>query len=219
VTAVLTLVSFASAVTTPPRSGPSCVFEVCVGAPYTDIAPYFPRDYLWMLPASVWLLAFLAFAVCVHSAAPPSSRPLTLLGVCLASIAAGLIGIDYFIQLTVIQPSVLRGELDGISLFSQYNPHGVFIALEALGYLLIAAALACLSFAFPGRGGVERALRWIFRAAFAVALAALVGFTAAYGHDLEYRFEVAVISIDWLALLPGAALAAVHFRRRERASG
>jgi hypothetical protein len=42
-----------------------------------------------------------------------------------------LIAGDYFIQLTVVQPSVLQGKVDGLLLWSQYNPHGIFIALEA----------------------------------------------------------------------------------------
>src|SRR5687768_18094074 len=49
-TAAVTLLTFILAATTLPRSGPFCV-DGCVGYPYTSIAAYIPRDFLWMYPA------------------------------------------------------------------------------------------------------------------------------------------------------------------------
>ena len=49
--------------------------------------------------------------------------------------------VDYFLQLTVVVPSLQAGETDGLSLFTQYDPHGLFIAMEALGYLMLTVAL------------------------------------------------------------------------------
>ena len=46
-------------------------------------------------------------------------------------VLAALLSADYFIQLRVIQPAILKRELDGLAPLSQYNPHGVFIALGA----------------------------------------------------------------------------------------
>jgi len=214
-TAVLAAISFGVAIATPPRSGPDCTFDTCVTAPYTDVGAYFPRDYLWMFPATLVPFAFLVLAACIHSFADYGRKPLTLMAVALAAISATLVSADYFIQLTVIQPSVLRGEVDGLSLWSQYNPHGVFIALEAIGYLVMAAALLFLAPAFAGQG-LERAVRWLFILAPAAALAALIGLYAAYGQDVEYRFEIAVISIDWTALIVGGVLLSIFFRRRTR---
>ncbi len=212
-TAALSALAFAVAFATPPRSGPNCTLDECVSYPYTDIAPHFPRDYLWMFPATLVLFAFLAFVVCMHYYAPPARRPFTLIATALAAIAAALIAADYFIQLTVVQPSVLQGEVDGLSLWSQYNPHGIFIALEALGYLLICAALACSAPAFGGVRRLERAIRWLFVLAFVLALGALVGLYAGYGQEVEYRFEIAVISVAWTALIAGGTLGALVFRR------
>ena len=211
-TASLSALSFAVAFATPPRSGPGCAFDACVTAPYTDIAAYFPRDYLWMFPATLVPFAFLVVVACIHDGAAEGKKPLTLTACALAAMSATVIAGTYFIQLTVIQPSVLRGEVEGLSLWSQYNPHGVFIALEALGYLLMAAALLFVAPVFAGRG-VERALRWLFVLAPVAALAALVGLYTAYGQDVEYRFEVAVISIAWTALIAGGVLLAVFFGR------
>jgi len=74
----------------------------------------------------------------------------------LSTIAALTLLADYFVQLTVVQPSLLAGERDGIALLSQYNPHGLFIALEELGYLLISLSLVCLMPALPPATRLER---------------------------------------------------------------
>jgi hypothetical protein len=116
-------------------------------------------------------------------------------------MSAALIIIDYFIRLTVIQPSLLKGETDGLSLISQYNPHGIFIGLEALGYLLMNVAFLFVAPVFAGRDWVERTLHWLFVAGCTLALGSLIILSLLYGHDLEYRFELAVISIDWLVLI------------------
>jgi hypothetical protein len=93
------------------------------------------------------------------------------------------------------------------------EPARVFIALEAHGYLMMSGALPSMAPAFNGDNVVERSLRWVFVGTFVVAVAALVGWSAAYGHDLEYRFEVAVIAIDFTALIAGGALLSVHIGR------
>jgi hypothetical protein len=54
-----------------------------------------------------------------------------------------------------------------------------------------------------------------------VAIAACVGLAVVYGADLEYRFEVIGIAIDWLVLIVASALLSVLFRpnlRRQQAS-
>jgi hypothetical protein len=44
---------------------------------------------------------------------------------------------DYFIQVSVIQPSLLAGETDGISILSQFNPHGIIKVLEEIGLMFM----------------------------------------------------------------------------------
>ena len=50
-----------------------------------------------------------------------------------------------------MQPSILLGETEGFALLTQYNPHGVFIALEDLGYFLMGMAFVFLGALFAGR--------------------------------------------------------------------
>jgi hypothetical protein len=210
---VLTVITFAIAFATPPRSGPFCTMSSCVTAPYTDVAAFFPRDYVWMYPALLLMAVFVVFMVCIHHYASDDKKLFSLIGLSFAVMSAALIMIDYFIQLTVIQPSLLRGETDGLSLISQYNPHGIFIALEALGYVLISVAFVFAAPVFAGRDWVERTLRWLFVAGFVLAVGLLIVMSLLYGHDLEYRFELAVISIDWLVLIVAGVLLSIVFRR------
>ena len=143
-TGVTTLISFGIAIVTPPVSGSFCR-EDCIGYPYLEIAGRFPRDYYWMFPAIVATLLYVALMVGLHGRAAAESKSFSLFAVVLAAMAALLLVGDYFIQLAVVQPSILAGEADGISLLTQYNPHGLFIALEELGYLLMSASLACVA--------------------------------------------------------------------------
>ena len=75
-----------------------------------------------------------ALVAAVHEWAPAERRVSSLLGLCLVVVAAAVLLIDYFVQATVLQPSLVKGQLDGWALLTQYNPNGVFIALEELGY-------------------------------------------------------------------------------------
>ena len=217
-TGAVTLVTFGMAIATPPLSGPMCQ-EGCLTYPYIDIAARFPRDYLWMFPAMVATLLSMAFLLAIQARARPERRLMGQLGVVLSVMAGLTILGDYFLQLAVIQPSVLAGETDGVSVLTQYNPHGIFIALEELGYLLMSASLACMAPTLSKATRLERTVGRIFIGGLIASLAALAWFAIAYGHRRAYLFELAVISIVWLTLIPSAFMMAAVFRRSTRGSG
>lgn len=215
-TAALTVITFAIAGGTPPLSGPYCEAADCFSYPFTGIESRWPRDYLWMGPAIVLTLLYLGLVACAYQYAAPARRIFGLFGVSAALLATLVLVGDYFVQLAVIQPSLMQGETDGIAMLTQFNPHGVFIALEELGYILMAVSYGCLAPVFDGRSKAERALRWVLWGGFAAMFAALAYYTLAYGLEREYRFEVAVISIVWLTLLAASILMATVFARVSR---
>jgi hypothetical protein len=202
----VTVVSFALALTAVPDEVPY---------PFSSdvIAAQWPGDYLWMYPAMLLMLLFIAVIASVHEHAPPARRIFSLLGLCLAIIAAAVLLITYFVQVTVMQPSLDKGRLDGWAMLTMYNPNGVFIALEELGYLLMSLALAVLAPAFVRRNKVERTIRWLFVSSFALAVGALAAVSATRGIDRGYLFEIIVISIVWLTLIVAGPLVAVVLRR------
>lgn len=212
VTAAVAAITLAIAVMTPPLSGPYSP-EGCVEYPYTDIASRFPRDYWWMYSAMLLNILFVVFMACIHQHALPARKIYSTVALALAMMSSTTLLIVYFVQVSVIQPSLLNGETEGIAMLSQYNPHGVFIAMEELGYLLMSLAFL---FAAPVFGSVtktEKAVRFTFFINFVLVMAALIYYSLAYGIHREYRFEVAVISIDWLALIAGGMLVAKVFNR------
>lgn len=214
-TAAVALIAFALAITTPPRSGPFATGDV-IAYPYTDAAAFVPRDYYWMYPGLLVALLFVVLVACVHRRASGETRLWSLIALSFAVAGSTLIAVDYFVQLAVMQPSLLKGETEGLSLWSQYNAHGLFIALEDLGYLLMSVAFVFMAPVFAGRAKLERALRWLLAAAFVLSVGFLATLSIVYGSDLEYRFEVAVISIVWLTLIVGGVLIALAFRRDGR---
>lgn len=208
---VLATVAFAVAgVATPARSGPFCANWGCVPAPYTDVVQFIPGDYLWLVPGLLLVPAFVVLVASVHARATEPGRLYTRIALAFATAYAVIVGVDYFVQLAVVVPSLRAGETGDLSLFTQYNPHGLFIAGEAIGYLAMSIALLFAAPAFAA-GRIERTIRWLFTGGFALAVAALVGLWIA-GGDLV-AFEVAVLSINWIVLAISGSLLAVVFRR------
>lgn len=145
-------------VATPARSGPFCATWGCVPAPYTDVAQFIPGDYWWLIPGIALAPIFVVLMAAIHATASEPTRISSRIGLAFAVAYAVVIGVDYFGQFAVVIPSLQNGETEGLSLFTQYNPHGLFIAGEALGYLLMSLALLFAAPVFGG-GRIERAIR------------------------------------------------------------
>jgi len=211
-TALLAAVSFGVADTTPPRTGPFAAAASALAYPYAAAARFVPRDFVWMYPALLMMLALLVLAACVRERAAGDCKLFGTIGLCLAAASFTVIALDYFIQLRTVQPALRRGELDGLAILSQYNPHGVFIALEELGFLVMGLAFACLALAL-GSSRLERVTRWVYLVSSALIVAAFVGMSWYFGLGIEYRFEVTAIALGWLTLMVSGSLLAVVFRR------
>lgn len=215
-TALLTTVTFGFALYAIPISGANCL-ENCVEYPYLDTAARFPRDFMWMPLAILLVLAYVTLMVSIHTYAPGSKKTFSQAGLSFALMAATMLASVYFIQFSVIPISLMKGETDGLAALIQYNPHGVFIAMEELGYLLMSLSFLFMAPVFAGRGRLERAVRWIFAGAFFLAIAALLAISLIYGLERLDRFEVAVISIDWLVLIVNGILLSILFKRQQHA--
>jgi hypothetical protein len=206
VTAVVTIATFALAMTALPDDVPY---------PFTSqvIIDQWPGDYLWMYPAMILMVLFVAWLAAIHETTPPARRTYSLLALSVGVIAAAVLLIAYYIQVTVMQPSIEKGQLDGWAMLTMYNPNGVFIALEELGYLLMSLAFLCLAAVFVGASRLERRIRWLFIGSFALSIGAFVVVFAVRGIDRGAVFEIIVISIVWLTLIVGGILTALVFRR------
>jgi len=217
-TAALTVVAFALALAAIPISGANCPGE-CIRYPYLDTVAQFPGDYRWMLPAAGLVLIYVVLMAAIHSCAAGSRRVFSLTGLSFAIMAAVLLAGDYFVQFSVVPVSLMNGETQGVALLTQYNPHGLFIALEELGYLLLSLSFVCTAPVFSGGGRLETAVRWVFVAGGVLAFAALGVIAARYGLERKDRFEVVVLSLDWLVLIVNGVLLSLVFWRRRSHKG
>ena len=212
VTVIVTAVFAGIGVTTPARSGPFCVSD-CVAYPYVDVARFIPGDYLWLVPGILLVPIFVVLMACIHAHAAEHQRIYGRIALSFAVVYAVVIGVDYFAQFLVVVPSLQAGETDGLSLLTQYNPHGLFIALESFGYFAMSVAFLFAAPVFRG-GRVERSIRGLFVLGFVLAVAAFVGL-GVLGHDLV-AFEVMVLTINWSVLIASGVLLSVVFRRMVR---
>lgn len=213
--ALLAAGGFLVGILTPPRSGVFCAAR-CIQYPYAEAAQFFPGDYLWMAPAILLTPVFLVLASCLHFCVPPDKKPFSLIGMFFSIAAVVVLCADYGVQLLVIQPSLAHGELEGIALWTQYNAHGLFIALADLGYLLLAVALLFTGLAMPRTPRPGPGLRWILLTAGGMALGTAAGMMVWLRTEVALPLELALITIDWLALVIVGILLSLFFRRRIR---
>ena len=212
-TAFLTLVTFGLAMTAIPISGANCS-DGCIQYPYLETLSQYPKDYLWMYLASIMILSYLLLMVSIHFYAPQPRKIFSLIGLSFAVMAAFTLLIDYFVQYSVIPISLMSGETEGITLLTQYNPHGIFIALEELGYMLMSLSLLFAAPVFANKNRLETAARWVLMINFVLVMISLVVISMQYGLDRQDRFEVIAISLNWLTLIINGILLGAIFRRR-----
>ncbi len=210
-----TIVTFGFAVTAIPPSGPNCP-DNCMEYPFAALLDYYPRDYLWMYLTVPQLVAFLFLMVALHSNTPPEKRLFSLTGLVFSSISATVLLLAYWVQFVVVPMSAMKGETEGLALITQYNGHGVFIAMEELGYVTMSIALFFFFPAFGVSGRLQKAIRAFLGIPLVLTAFSFVAYSAVYGIDRHYRFEVAAISINWIALIVIGSLLAIHFKRLAR---
>jgi hypothetical protein len=167
-----------------------------------------------MYPAILLSFFYLMMMISVFQASPGNKKLFGMIGVSLAIMASMILITDYFIQVSVIQPSLLAGETDGISLLTQFNPHGIFIVLEEMGFLLMIFSFFALFPIFDGAGTVEKIIKWTVIIGLILAVASFLMISIIYGNHREYRFEVIIISITWLETIFIGFLISRYFKSK-----
>ena len=199
-TAVGTLAAFGFALFAIPVSGANCPGD-CISYPYLETAGQYPRDFLWMPLAGISLISFLILLTAIDQSAPENRKIYTSLARTFGTISAAVLLVDYYLQFSVVPMSLINQETEGLALLIQYNPHGIFLILEELGYLLMSVSFGFLIPVFSAENARERALRWIYRTAVVLAAGALFVISIVFGLNRLDRFEVIIISINWLVLI------------------
>lgn len=210
-TTVTTIVTFGFAMTAIPISGANCPGD-CVEYPYLNTIAQYPKDFIWMYLAMFLVLAYLILMVAIHYYTESPKKIFSHIGLCLALIATTTLLVDYFLQVSIVPVSLLNAETEGLPLLIQYNPHGIFLVLEELGYLVMSFSFFFMAFAFSNRTRLESAIKWVFLISFGLAILSILVISINFGLERLDRFEVLIITIDWLVLIINGILLSIVFR-------
>ncbi len=162
---------------------------------------------LLLTPSLLLAPSFVVLMNAVRDLIPEDRGVWAQSGVSFAAVYAALIGIVYYVQLTLVYPRMLQGRTDDIELLL-FIPFDSFLySVDLIGYSFM--SLATL-FAALGLAGVEgvRAARWLL-----LANGLLLPFLLfqIYAPSLIY------IAALWALTFPGAAIAlALVFQRKLR---
>jgi hypothetical protein len=157
--------------------------------------------------------------ICIHHYAAEGKKVFSQIAFSMALMATLTLVMNYFIQVSVIQPSLEHGETEGITILTQYNSHGLFIVLEELGYILMNLSFLCIVPVFANATRIERSIRWIVVISFALAVIGFAAVSIDRGINRQDRFEVIIISIDWLSLIILGVLISMVFKKLRTGSG
>jgi hypothetical protein len=211
--ALITFITFGLGIMAIPPAGPYCQGN-CIEYPYLNSLSQYPKDYIWMVVAIFQLITFIIFMASIYKIAPPEKKIFGFISFALAMIVAVVLLTNYYIQFTVIPISLMKGETEGIALLTQYNGNGIFIALEELGFLMMSLSLLFASQVFSNHRRIERSIRLISIFPFIISVLALVFYTIKFGIDRSYRFEVALITVNWVGLIILGILTARFFKTK-----
>ena len=168
-------------------------------------------DYLLWIPAFFMAFTVIILLCCLHAQAPPEKKIYSEISLAFGILYAAIMIPDLFLQWTVVLPSLAHNETAAISLLSQYNPHGVFIAIESLGYLLLDTALLFTAAVFTGKARLERALKWLFITAFILNIAMFLVILLTRNNIVV--FEVVAVTVNVAVLITAGILLSRWFTR------
>jgi hypothetical protein len=161
-----------------------------------------------LVPSLFLGIAFVIMMGAVHRQALPERRIWSQTGLSFAVMYGTLIGMNYFVQLTLVAPALYRGDVsDSIRpfLFNVFN--SFTYSVDLLGYSFMSLSTLFAAFVFTGPG-LEKAVRW-----FMIANGLMLPFIAL---QTFYHPLIWVASL-WGVTLPGSTIAlALLFRRKVR---
>ena len=197
--AIMTFITLVFAMFAVPISGANAPSDGGILYPYLETIERFPRDYIWQYLAMLMIATYLINIVMLKSIVNSEKQIYMHVAIAFAIISTATLLINYFIQVNVVPISLLHQEFEGIALITQYNPHGVFIAMEELGFIMMTVSFGFLVPVFKGKYTSVISIVYLI-----AVLSAIIGFiiiTIIYGLNKLDRYEVIIILITWLVLI------------------
>ena len=184
--------------------------------PYLDTLRQYPRDYFWQYSAIVMLILYIILNSSLGSTIIAERKVISNIGLIFSVMSCVLLIAIYYIQETVVPVSLMNNERDGLALLTQYNPHGLFIALEEVGYMLMLGTLITYFFMFRGKDRTEKAIRIVSAISTIGVVISYIVISLIYGLEKRDRFEIVIILFVWIANILNSFLIYRIFRRKIR---
>lgn len=157
-----------------------------------------------LLPSLLLAPAFTLLMLCVHYYASGDKKIWSHAAVIFATVYTVMVCINYYVQLTLVVPHLLRGEVESIRPFL-FTPFDSFIySVDVLGYSFMSLSTLFAAFVFSGPG-LHRTVRL-----FLIANGLLIPFLALqiYYHPLIWPASL------WAITFPGATISLARLFRR-----
>ena len=162
-----------------------------------------------LLPSLLLAPSFSLMMLCVHYYAGDDKKVWSHAGIMFATIYSVMICINYYVQLTLVVPHMIRGNVESIRPFL-FTPFDSFIySVDVLGYSFMSLSTLFAAFVLTGTGLEQTARR------FMIANGLLIPFLALqiYYHPLIW------LASFWAITFPGLTISlATLFKRRRESS-
>jgi hypothetical protein len=158
-----------------------------------------------LVPSMFLAPSFALLMLCVHYHAPEDKKIWSHAGIVFAVVYTVMVSINYYVQLTLVLPHMLRGEIESIRPFL-FTPFDSFIySVDVLGYSFMSLSTLFAAFAFSG-AGLERTVR-----RFMIANGLLIPFLALqiYYHPLIWPAAL------WAITFPGTTISLTGLFKRD----
>ena len=210
---LVTLITFIFAMIAIPISGANAPGGGIL-YPYLDTIHQYPKDYIWQYLAMIMLCLYLITYIILKELINQSKRIFVTVGSTFAIMTTVILLMNYYIQVNVVIISLLSKEFEGIPLLTQYNPHGIFIALEELGYLLMMISFVFLIPVFWNKETKSKSISIIYGIGVIGTIIGLIIIHLKYGLDKQDRFEIVIISLTWLIMIINGILIGNKMKKR-----
>ena len=140
--------------------------------------------------------SFTILMLCVHYYAPEDKKVWSHTGIMFATIYAVMVSINYYVQLTLVVPHLLRGEIKSIRPFL-FSPFDSFIySVDVLGFSFMSLSTLFGAFVFSGTG-LNRTVR-----RFMIANGLLIPFLAlqVFSHPLIWPASLWAITFTGVTI-------------------
>ena len=149
-----------------------------------------------LTPSLLLAPSFALTMLCVHYYAPEAKKVWSHAGIIFATVYTVMISINYYVQLTLVVPHMMRGEIASIQPFL-FIPFSSFIySVDVLGYSFMSLSTLFGAFVFTGAGLEQTARR------FMIANGLLIPFLLLqiYYHPLIWPASL------WAVTFPGSTI-------------